>query len=87
MNQMNNNTVCIEHEDMCYTIERRDEFEHNNHFYKRIEFIKAMKPKTQKEYNEVIRLSKIYQNMITLKCRYPPELEKKIYSLVSKIEI
>jgi len=57
-------------------IKNLDETEES--YNRRVWFISEIKPKTQNEYEEAIRLSNIWINMIILKCIYPIDVMNRI---------
>jgi hypothetical protein len=78
MNIISNNKVCIEETGLCYTIARLDEFETNQSFKCRIEYVKKKKPMTQKEFDIAIQYSQIVVNKWLLGCSYSPDVEKNL---------
>ena len=58
-------------------------FETDSHYQKRKWFAKEYLKYNKKETEiEAERLSNIWINMMTLKCRYPPPLESKIHNFI-----
>jgi hypothetical protein len=47
-------------------------------------FIANLQPKTEKSFQEYETLSRVFSNMLSLKCRYPEPLEKKVKELAEK---
>ena len=82
MNVISNNKVCIEEDGICYTLARMDEYETNNSFNKRIQFIKKNKPMTEADFKKLITYSHIYSNIELLGCSYPPKIEKELNSYI-----
>jgi len=65
----------------------RDKYEPYEWYVQRGQFVASLKPSTQKEYDEAIRLSRVYVNMRFQKCRYDngtmdeiKKVEEKMYS-------
>lgn len=60
----------------------RDQYEPYEWYINRGQFVAACKPQTLEEYNEAIRLSRIYANIKFQKCGY----EKSTMDEIKKIE-
>ena len=78
MNVISDNKVCVEEEGFCYTIIRLDDFETNNSFGTRIQYIKKKNPKTKEEFEKVLKYSEIYANMMILGCDYSNKIKKLV---------
>jgi len=63
---------------------KRNLDETNESYNRRVWFINEIKPKTNKEYNEAIRLSEIWVNTILLGCIYPTTVMNKIKTILDK---
>lgn len=63
---------------------KRNEDETNESYNRRVWFISEVKPKTQKEYEEAIKLSNIWVNTILLECIYPVTTMNKIKKILDK---
>ena len=57
---------------------KRNLDETDESYRRRIWFISEIKPKTSLEYEEAIRLSNIWVNVLFLKCVYPLETMNRI---------
>lgn len=82
MNIISNNKVCIEEDGICYTLARMTEYETNNSFNTRIQFIRKNKPLTKENFDTLIIYSHIYVNTELLGCVYPPHIEKKLKNYI-----
>ena len=68
---------------ICYVEQFKNEpFEH---FMDRGYFIVSQKPQTRKEYDDVLRLSRLYINILVNGCKYDDEVMKKIEGMMDKI--
>ena len=56
----------------------KEEDETNEQYNTRQLFIKKANPKNETELTNIVRLSFIYRNMVTLGCKYTSKLEKQI---------
>lgn len=82
---MDEKPIYLEKEGISCNLEKNiDEIIQN--YCKRWWFISNLKPKTKNEYDDLIRLSNIWINMITLKCKYVESIEKKILNIVKSFE-
>ena len=57
---------------------KKDESLDDSEFIKKCWFIAKNKPKNLQNFNDALKYSRIHYNMDTLKCKYPPEIEKVI---------
>ena len=73
----------IEKAGLSFTIPR-DQNEPNSSYYRRRMFIANLQPKTEKTFREYETFSRVFANMLTINCRYPPSLEKKVKELADK---
>ena len=64
-----------------YYIEK-DEEEPELHYYKRSWLIVKNNPKTDEEYKEIEKLSKLWINTNYLGCEYSDEIKKKLNKLI-----
>jgi ribosomal protein S6 len=55
-------------------------------YYKRWWFISNISPKNISEFNEAVRLSNIWINMIVLKCKYNQNLEHLIFNIINSFK-
>lgn len=60
----------------CYNINKLDEFESNEQFNKRVEFIKLNSPHSKEQFELLITMSEIYVYRLTLGCKYSAEIEE-----------
>lgn len=65
---------------------QKNKYESNNYFELRKKFIQITNPKTNKDLIYYDNLSKIFINMIFLKCRYNKKTEKNINNIVKKMK-
>ena len=63
----------------------RDKYEPYEWYIQRGHFVACQKPQTENEYNEVIRLSKIYTNIRFQQCKYDKELMEKISEMEQRM--
>lgn len=73
----------VEKAGLSFTVPR-DPNEPNTCYYRRRMFIANLQPKTEKAFREYETYSRVFANMISLKCRYPASLEKKVKELAEK---
>ncbi len=63
---------------------KRNIDETNESYFRRKWFIKEMKPKTQKEKEDAVKLSNIWVNTILLGCVYPTTVMNQIKKILDK---
>lgn len=63
---------------------RRNLNETEESYNRRVWFINEMKPKTNKDFYEAIKLSNIWVNTILLGCIYPATVMTKIKNILDK---
>lgn len=73
----------IEKAGLSFTVPR-DPNEPNSSYYRRRMFIANLQPKTEKTFREYETYSRVFANILSLKCRYPAPLEKKVQELAEK---
>ena len=73
----------IEKGGLSFTIPR-DQNEPNSSYYRRRMFIANLQPKTEKTFREYETYSRVFSNILSLNCRYPEPLEKKVMDLAEK---
>ena len=74
----------VEKAGISYNVSR-DRFETNQSYYRRQWFIASLKPKTEKEFKQYETYSRVFVNILLLKCRYDPKLEKKVMALADSV--
>ena len=64
---------------------KNDDDVDDNIFIDRCWYIAKNNPTNSENYNKLLRYSRIWSNMINLKCKYNPELESKVKKLLNPL--